>query len=131
MTSHHPTSAELDDFRRLLHTHSDELQPMHPGHGGATESERERGIGYRESEPHAMGWHHSVVRGNASAMRSRAYAAMVGVPTHDRTITDYERYHGIPYFYGRMPIVASDTWSEDDPCIPLPVTYHPAVSITR
>jgi hypothetical protein len=85
MTSHYPDSATLAAFRRRIDPDMIDCQAWNgtayhsqTGIDGATSHEREHGIGYRAATPVPGSWGlmHTVVRREASAMRSRAYARM-------------------------------------------------------
>lgn len=124
----HPSSAELAEFRRWLHTRSDELQPMHPDEThprgvvaqraapGAWPRELRDGIGYRYSndDPDLTWCGASCCEGalrndrrEASAMRSRAYARRVVVASVRPD--ELERAYGVPYAWrGSFPWRTAD-----------------------
>lgn len=129
--SHYPSSAELAAFRRSIGS-SNGLRARYMSHPdgtvahpttGAWASERQHGIGYRMADKYWSG----VARREASAMRSRAYWAAGSPNGWGLFASSAERVSGIPYW--DSPIVASDTWSEDEPRHPLPIVYHQSFSI--
>lgn len=151
--SHHPSSAELAVFRRSMASPYNSVHGIRYSYGplmtdttlpagnyrGAWSHEKRDGIGARG---YLAGASASFDRREASALRSRAYAAkgMASqwlVPVHPRSGGAWyaERVDGAPYqwhTYGRRDgIVASDTWTEDEPRSPLPIRYQPSFVIVR
>lgn len=94
----------------------------------ASERERHDGIGYNRPDPFAIdsinAWSY---RREASAMRSRAYALPRGKSgCYDLWLAAQTFAPGSD----PLPILASDTWTEDDePRHPLPIRYQPSFTI--
>lgn len=165
----YPDTATLAAFRRSIaynrdgHAHTTALAfgyvPETNGIPTTHDYERKRGIGYRVASPdpndhrdHPTPVRFDMIRREASAMRSRAYARMLQeqdgtyarpwvpvafVPPVLPMAWPEEVAYGAPYTYRarRDDYVpdggwsASDYWDDELPRSPLPVTYNAPVTI--
>lgn len=107
--SHYPSSAELARFRRSITLPpSTNHSPLAP-HRGAWPRERTDGIGYRQTTEQTWAYrtwsdNPTIARREASAARSRAYAALdpqhYWLPDADSPTAAWdERRYGVPTLY--------------------------------
>lgn len=102
----YPTSQQLAELRAAF-AEAEGVQVVHPTDGGAFQSEREMGIGWRQPHRGELSWNGfataGLMRQRTAELRGRAYPGLSG-----SAVDELERTYGIPYAW-RMTL---DQWPE-------------------